>query len=136
MVMDIMKTVKAVLNLEQAAQAITLIGKKITKLKVIGFGFIGAAGALIGIALNKFEEAGQLEAVGFAILQRDFSGRCLDARRVRHDRLRIILAIIQLEGERAFVFVALHSLENGNLHFRLAVGQLGEVNLGFYFTIL
>lgn len=57
-----MKTVKAVLNLEQAAQAITLIGKKITKLKAIGFGFIGAAGALIGIALNKFEEAGQLEA--------------------------------------------------------------------------
>lgn len=57
-----MKTVKAVLNLEQASQMITLIGKKITKLKAVGFAFIGAAGALIGIALNKFEEAGQLES--------------------------------------------------------------------------
>lgn len=57
-----MKIVKAVLNLEQASQAIALIDKKIAKLKVIGFGLIGAAGALIGMALNKFEEAGQLES--------------------------------------------------------------------------
>lgn len=58
-----MKTVKAVLNLEQAAQAITLISKKITKLKAIGFAFIGGAGILIGAALNNFEDAGQLEAM-------------------------------------------------------------------------
>ena len=58
-----MKTVKTVLNLEQAALAITLISKKITKLKVIGFGLIGGAGVLIGAALNNFEEAGNLEAV-------------------------------------------------------------------------
>lgn len=57
-----MKTVKTVLNLEQAAQAITLISKKITKLKVIGFGLIGGACVLIGAALNNFEDAGQLEA--------------------------------------------------------------------------
>ena len=57
-----MKTVSAFLNTKQAAQAIALIGKRITKLKVVGMAFVGAAGILIGAAINNFEDAGQLEA--------------------------------------------------------------------------
>ena len=57
-----MKTVSVFLNTKQATQAITLIGKRITKLKVVGMAFVGAAGILIGAAINNFEDAGQLEA--------------------------------------------------------------------------